>query len=136
MKFLSLLANCLENHAYDVILLQEVFIFGFGRSGTDITHYRTITEHMQAQGYSYHSDPFKSLASNIGQNSGLIVFSKYPFDLNTTYFETFRDRRTFSAKGFQHVTVEFGNDQYPYAINFASVHENLIICFILFAKLR
>jgi len=115
---LNLFANCLEKHAYDVILLQEVFIFGFGRSGTDITHYRTITEHMQNHGYSYHSDPFKSLASNIGQNSGLIVFSKYPFDLNSTYFETFRDRRTFSAKGFQHVTVEFGNDQ----VHFINTH--------------
>lgn len=60
-----------------VVAVQELFLlrcFGLVLA----RHFNRFAEQMAAHGLRYHTDPLASLPRAFGQNSGLVIFSRYP----------------------------------------------------------
>lgn len=84
---LNQLAEHIQKEQFDVVLLQEVFIAKFGLITID-NNFNQFTEKMLNCGLIYHTNPYESLGYVYGQNSGLVIYSKYK--LNNEQFHSFQ----------------------------------------------
>ena len=94
----------LERLSVDILIVQEMFVLGFGpfadSSETDEAH-RLLLQ----LGFVHQTSPKASLPW-IGQSSGLVVYSKYP--ITQEHHGTFAHRRSVTAKGWLEVVVDVG----------------------------
>ena len=74
---LTELVKLVGETGFDVVCLQEVFLFKLGFLGAQ-QEMLLLIELMKKQGLVYHSCGVDSLPKFIGQNAGLITFSRYP----------------------------------------------------------
>jgi len=93
------------NDRFDVVLMQEMFL---GRLGPMYisTEIEDVIARMQAAGYLFWTDPTASLPY-FGQNSGLMIFSKYP--IKRSVYENFSGTKEIpSQKGLIISEIEVG----------------------------
>jgi hypothetical protein len=64
---------------YDVVCVQEVFLFTLWPFGT-VSNFEQLTNEMRACGLVHHTNPLLSMGNSrwFGQNSGLVVYSRLP----------------------------------------------------------
>lgn len=92
-------------HDFDIVAVQEAFLLRVGPFVLS-DHVKQLIEGMRDIGYHYWTDPTASLPQLIGQNSGLIVFSRLPFAAQSSDVFTHSDEIT-NNKGFVGVQFNF-----------------------------
>lgn len=104
---LSLLADHIKTVEYDVVCIQELFVWSLwpvtdfvnGRSNFDF-----FRERMQECGLHHCTDPMESMGRSFGQNSGLVIFSRFPFEGDSSVdFDVTAE--ALNTKGFVEVLI-------------------------------
>lgn len=92
---------------YDVVLLQEVFLFKLGPFGTT-ANFEYAAAAMSRAGLRYYTDPLESMspARWFGQNSGLVIFSRHPILASVS--ENMVTSEGNNTKGYVTATVRLG----------------------------
>lgn len=62
---------------YDVVCLQELFVLKLGPLAL-VRHFDAFARAMADAGLPFHTDPMASMPRVIGQNSGVVIFSRHP----------------------------------------------------------
>lgn len=113
------LARAAVEGRYDVLLMQELFIYRIAYFFVTIDDVVYLTEQLEAAGYVYHSDLAYNLPVLMGQNSGTAIFSKHPIiDWKGHTFSAYSLKDSLNAKGFVQTSVNVG-EQY---LHFFSTH--------------
>ncbi|XP_065195404.1 uncharacterized protein LOC135826727 [Sycon ciliatum] len=110
-KRFDALVNAALEGDYDVLLLQELFIYRMAYFFMTVEEVVYLTERLEAAGYVYHSNLAYNVPVVLGQSSGLAIFSKHPFvEWGGHTFTTHSLKDSLNAKGFVHATVSIGRE--------------------------
>mmetsp|Transcript_87694 Transcript_87694/g.183336 ORF Transcript_87694/g.183336 Transcript_87694/m.183336 type:complete len:323 (-) Transcript_87694:34-1002(-) len=101
---LEYLREVVDHHNVDILVVQEMFSMGVGPLA-DQHEEKEFSMWMEDAGLRFRSNG--SFLPSFGQNSGLAIYSRFPITQDAHH--TFKNRRTFSAKGWQEVTVQLGD---------------------------
>lgn len=75
---LSAIASSVRTVRADVVLVQELFLLRVSPLVTISHNFNAFTSKMRKLGLRYHTDPTLTLPRYFGQNSGLVIYSRYP----------------------------------------------------------
>ena len=105
-KRLECLFEAIQAQDYDVVLVQELFLFRVGPLAN--THsFEVFTRAMLGAGYHLASDPRSSLPV-IGQNNGLAIFSKLDVSVAPVSRSFVATGESVCVKGFVHARLSLG----------------------------
>ena len=100
--------RCFADHVrtvgYDIVMVQELFLFKIGPFGTT-TNFEFCAAEMQRAGLPFATDPSPSLHHErlFGQNSGVAIFSRWPITAEVSVDLATSERN--NTKGFVMATV-------------------------------
>lgn len=103
--FADAVASC------DLVLIQEIFVFKMGpfeKRG----NYLLLERLMLERGFAYQASSEQTIPKYLGQNSGLVIYSKYPIVRSKSYF--YKDRslhEKINNKGY--IIAELANNGHP-----------------------
>lgn len=103
---LDLLATHIEQQKYDVVCLQELFVWRVWPLQDKRFNFDFMVKRLSKSGYVHYTNPFESMFDNrwIGQNSGVIIFSRIPIDnVESVVFNQSAEKM--NTKGFVVVDV-------------------------------
>eukprot|EP00040_Diaphanoeca_grandis_P032421 m.196467 g.196467 ORF g.196467 m.196467 type:complete len:318 (-) comp32620_c10_seq1:76-1029(-) len=117
---LELLAAHIIAENYDVVCLQELFVWRVWPMSDQSANFDFMVRRLGSAGYVHHTNPLESLCENrwIGQNSGVVIFSRHPLERaeSIRFLHTSENHNT---KGFVVADVRF-----PVHTSGASVSNN------------
>lgn len=92
----------------DIVLLQELFIFKIGPWEWN-GNYLELTKFMREEGFIYLANSERTTPQFFGQNSGLLIYSKYPIIKSKSWtYEQGSFKETFSNKGYILAQIQVG----------------------------
>ena len=95
----------LQRLCVDVVIVQEMFVFGFGPFCLQ-GDAEDAGQLLLQLGFVHQTSP-TATRPFLGQSSGLVVYSKYP--IKKEKHETFASRRSVTAKGWLEVVIDLGS---------------------------
>jgi endonuclease/exonuclease/phosphatase family metal-dependent hydrolase len=103
------LAHHIIEQKFDVVLIQEVFVCRLGPVILD-GNFKRLAAALRHVGLEYHTDPMETLPAVYGQNTGTVIFSRFPL-LATESHVFHKTAEGFNNKGFVagRVAVEVGD---------------------------
>ena len=113
---IDILIENINNNNYDIVLIQEGFILNFlgKKKGKEEMLY--LVDKFKSIGFDYNTNIYNSIPY-IGQNSGLVIFSKYEIIMeNLIVFNTASIKEYINYKGFLHTKILY-NDTILNVIN-------------------
>ena len=106
-KRLRCLAEEIRARDYDVVMLQELFLFRLGPLASTLA-FEAFAQAMIASGYRLVADPRDSLPF-VGQNSGLAIFSKLDVEREPASRSFAVTGEKVCHKGYVHAQLKVGN---------------------------
>lgn len=106
-KRLRCLAEEIRARDYDVVMLQELFLFRLGPLASTLA-FEAFAQAMIASGYRLVADPRDSLPF-VGQNSGLAIFSKLDVEREPASRSFAVTGEKVCRKGYVHAQLKVGN---------------------------